>query len=94
MAFLDVLLVVYLVDGVYYRKTSVVALLSILKRLLLGYPLLLRLVFAFPRHCLFLGSVDIFLSGKLPKHIIAGILMNGFYLGLRLVAIAKGLACR
>lgn len=28
---------------------------------------------------------------ELPKHIIAGMLMNGFYLGLAYVAIAKGL---
>ncbi|MDB4837046.1 DMT family transporter [Marinomonas sp.] len=28
---------------------------------------------------------------ELPKHIIAGMLMNGFYLGLSYVAIAKGL---
>ncbi|MBJ7538093.1 DMT family transporter [Marinomonas transparens] len=29
--------------------------------------------------------------GQLPKHIIAGMLMNGFYLGFAYVAIAKGL---
>ncbi|WOD08700.1 DMT family transporter [Marinomonas sp. GJ51-6] len=28
---------------------------------------------------------------ELPKHIVAGCLMNGFYLGLAYVAIAKGL---